>query len=340
MNERCLSDPSYASDPLKAEKPRIARVGVMPGLQKPISRIVLGTASLVDSTDDYRLLDLAHELGCRAFDTARIYGNGRSEACLGRWIRNRHLRHGITIITKCGHPTDHNRLNRNELLKDIDASLSALGVEQIDLALLHRDDPAVPVGELMDILNELKNSGKIGAFGVSNWRLSRIVNAQAYADSHRTQLLSCASSHYGLAVWNRSPWAGCETLAGPHKAAERDWFAGTRLPLLAWSCLGNGFLLDKVIGRISPAIRGTSQAPSVYLSATNVERFKRASQLARHKGLTIAQVALAYVLSDEMNTFAVLWSSDPAHIKEDVLVLDVALTALERKWLNLESDSL
>ncbi len=340
MNERCLSDCSHALDPLATQEFKMAQPGNMPGLQKPISRIVLGTANLVGSAEDHRLLDLAYECGCCAFDTARIYGNGKSEACLGRWVRKRRLRDRITIITKCGHPTDHNRLNRDELSKDIDASLRALGVEQIDLALFHRDDPAIPVGELVDILNELKASGKICAFGVSNWRLPRILSAHAYAKSRGVQSLSCSSCHYGLAIWNRAPWLGCETLAGPQKTAERDWYTRTCFPVLAWSCLGNGFFLDKTHCGVRQSIRATSQAPSVYVSATNVERFKRASKLARDKGLTTAQVALAYVLSDPMNTFAVLSASNPAHFKEDVLVLDEALTPSEREWLNLESDSL
>jgi aryl-alcohol dehydrogenase-like predicted oxidoreductase len=315
---------------------------LLPDLGKPLSKIVYGTAHLIDIPKHRQLLDAIYGLGCTTFDTARIYNQGQAEACLGRWIRERHLQSKVIVVTKCGHPSTYSRLNRSELTKDIDASRAALGMESLDLILLHRDDPAIPAGELVECLNEMMDSGKVRAFGVSNWCVKRIAEAQNYAESKGLRRPCVSSSHFSLAPWNREPWQGCVSVAGPFNKYEREWYLETQFPLLAWSSLASGFLSEKVV-TVAPACRNSrlvQHAVSVYLSPQNLRRRERSRMLAARKNATVAQIALAYVLNDGMNTLAVVSSSNAGHFGENSRALEICISESERRWLNLESDQI
>jgi aryl-alcohol dehydrogenase-like predicted oxidoreductase len=142
--------------------------GQVPGIDKPISRLVQGTVPV--NSDDldkgFALLDEVYALGCNAFDTAHVYGNGDSERTLGRWIRERGRREQVVIITKGAHPNaDRQRVTPFDITSDLHDSLARLQVETIDLYLLHRDDPTAPVGPIVEVLNEHKTAGRIHAFG-------------------------------------------------------------------------------------------------------------------------------------------------------------------------------
>src|SRR5688572_6643112 len=117
------------------------------------SRIVLGSRVLQRATPEIAgaVLDHAFARGVRAFDVARVYGG--AEAVLGSWIARRGVRGEVTVITKGGHPDDTGpRLDPESLARDLERSLAELQTDYIDLYLFHRDDPAVPVDELLSAL--------------------------------------------------------------------------------------------------------------------------------------------------------------------------------------------
>jgi aryl-alcohol dehydrogenase-like predicted oxidoreductase len=131
---------------------RYARV---PGVDKPVSQLVQGTVMLrpAERERGFQLLDEVFALGCTAFDTARHYGD--AELVLGPWLAARGVRDQAVIIGKGAHPRDgRNRVTPDDITADLTDSLARLGVDRIDLYLLHRDDPAVPVGPLVEVLNE------------------------------------------------------------------------------------------------------------------------------------------------------------------------------------------
>jgi aryl-alcohol dehydrogenase-like predicted oxidoreductase len=118
----------------------------------------------------FELMDVAWEAGITWFDTADAYGGGRSETFIGEWIRSRRP-DGLRLTTKTFNPMDEGEdhgLAPARVRRQIDSSLSRLGVERVDLYLAHDWDPDVPVAELAGVFEELLGAGKIGAYGLSN----------------------------------------------------------------------------------------------------------------------------------------------------------------------------
>ncbi|MBA3709392.1 MAG: aldo/keto reductase, partial [Planctomycetes bacterium] len=159
------------------------RTIILPGVPLPASAICLGTAlhgSTIADDDAFALLDIFVERGGNFLDTAHIYaawlpnGHGQSERAIGAWLRSRGSRASTVIATKGGHPSwtavPQARLRPEDIASDLTESCERLGTDVIDLYWLHRDDPAVPVDEILDALQRLIASGRIRAIGASNWR--------------------------------------------------------------------------------------------------------------------------------------------------------------------------
>src|SRR5688572_3400359 len=124
------------------------RYGDIPGVNKPVARVVQGSTMIgsdLDEAKSFGLLDQVYELGCNTFDTAHVYSNGNSERIIGRWMQARGLRDNIVIITKgAAHSEDRRRTTPFDIASDLHDSLARLKTDYIDLYLLHRDDPDVP----------------------------------------------------------------------------------------------------------------------------------------------------------------------------------------------------
>src|SRR5688572_12103474 len=216
--------------------------GRIPGIEKPISRVVQGSVMLGgDRAASFALLDAVYAAGGTAIDTARHYGDA-IESTIGRWIKERRLREAIAIVGKGAHHTPaRQRVTPADIAADLDASLRQLRVEAIDLYLLHRDDPGVPVGPIVAALDGHRRAGKILAYGGSNWSVARIQEANAYAAAHGHAPFAASSPNFGLAVWRQPPWANCVTISGPDGEAARAWYAEQGMPVIPWSSLAGGF---------------------------------------------------------------------------------------------------
>ena len=134
------------------------KYGSIPGVTKPVSRLVQGTANTVfdPSKPDqaFALLDMAMEYGINTFDTAHVYGEG-NETMLGNWIRERGVRDQVVILAKGAHPYGgHNRVTPEDIEADLTESLRRQKSDYFDLYVLHRDDPAVPVGPIVEALEQ------------------------------------------------------------------------------------------------------------------------------------------------------------------------------------------
>ena len=292
-------------------------------LELPLSRLALGTLgfSLKTRDRDYALFDAWLEAGGTVIDTAHVYEDGDAERVLGRWLADRPgARERIVLVTKGAHPDgDRRRVTPADIAADLRDSMERLG-GPVDLYLLHRDDPAVEVGEIVDALDAHRRAGEIRAFGVSNWTLPRIDEANAYAATQGVAGIACNSPHLSLAVQNEPPWAGCLSAAD---AESRAWHARTGMPLLAWSAQAAGFFAG---------------APTrVYDNAPNRERRERAARLGRERGATANAVALAWVLAQPFPTVAVVGPHSLEHLHASLEALDVELSAEEARWLNLEA---
>ena len=130
------------------------RYGEISGINKPVARIIQGTTMIgsdLNESESYALLDQIYELGGNTLDTAHVYGGGKSERVIGRWLQSRGLRDNMVIITKGGaHSEDRRRMTPFDITADLFDSLARLKTDHIDLYLLHRDDPDIPVEPIID----------------------------------------------------------------------------------------------------------------------------------------------------------------------------------------------
>ncbi len=314
----------------------------IPGVSKPVSRIVLGAAGQIFASggDVSSLIGAALDHGVNALDTARQYG--RSENAIGAWLRSGGDRDSVVIISKGCHP-DHNplrpRVNERAASEDLKRSLDALNTDHIDIYLLHRDDESVPVGRIVDFLNRFHEEGLIGAFGGSNWRAKRVAEANAYAAEHGLTGFAVSSPHYSLGRQRHDPWcSGCKTVTGPGKEEERRYYRETGMPLLAWSSLCGGLFSGRLRsgewGRLQ-SVLGLSERWA-YGSADNRERLARCEELARKKSASVAQIALAWLLNGDLNALPVIGASSPDRIAANAAAAGISLTKAETRYLNLE----
>src|SRR5262249_51030021 len=269
---------------------------------------------------ELRTLDALAEAGCIAFDLAASYQLGGTERLLGRWIASRGLREGLFLVGKGGHPYPGlrpNRLTMEALWADLDASLRRLGIQRFDLYLLHRDFPGAPLEPIVETLGAARRAGKIQAWGVSNWTTARIEAIGPVAQQAGLPPMAASSPHFSLMDWVRPPWAGTVSIAGASNREARSFHQRTQLPVLAWSPLGSGFLTSDEDGG------------GCYGSAANVARRERVRALARERGCTSAQIALAYLFSQPFPVSAVVRTSTGEKMREDLGAAAMRLTAAE-----------
>ncbi len=314
------------------------KYGAIPGVTKPVAHVVQGTImlSMAERDRSFELLDAVFGQGGTTFDTAHVYGQGDVERTLGAWVNGRGLREQVVIIGKGAHPMQgRQRVTPADIASDVGESLERLGTDYIDLYLLHRDDPSQPVGPIVEVLNEQLRAGKIHAFGGSNWSHTRVAEANAYAAEHNLTPFVASSPNMSLAVQLKAPWEGCLSLSGPDGAEARDWYAAHNMPLFTWSSLAGGFFS----GRFK---RDNLDSFSTYLdklcaetygSEENFGRLDRATQLAGERGISVAQVALAYVLSLPLDIYALVGCWTGAEFGEAVQASEVQLTPDELVWL-------
>ncbi len=320
------------------------RYGYVPGIDKPISRLVQGTVMINSKEMDksLALLDDIFELGCNTFDTAHVYGQGDCERTVGRWVNQRGIRDQVVIIGKGAHHNeDRNRVTPFDITADIADSLARFKFESIDLYLLHRDDPSVEVGPIVEVLNEHLRAGRIHAFGGSNWRHDRVRAANEYARAHGLVPFVASSPNFSLADQVKEPWLNCVSISGAQGEDARAWYAQERLPLFTWSSLAGGFFSDRFNRDNLGTFEGYLDKLCVasYCYEDNFKRLDRVRQLAREKGLTVPQVALAYVMSQPLNIFALVGCNGGAEFEANVEAMEVTLSPAEMAWLELKSDT-
>jgi aryl-alcohol dehydrogenase-like predicted oxidoreductase len=275
-----------------------------------MSRLVLGTMLLTESEDG--VLDEYVRLGGTALDTARVYEGGESERALGEWLSRQpsSLRERLVIVSKGAHPNgDRKRVTPDEIERDLRTSVELLG-GPVDVYLLHRDDPSVPVGTIVEALNGLREAGLIGAFGTSNWTTERIDEANAWAGANGLEGFCLSSQHLSLAVQNEEQWDDTRSANEPEMFA---WHERTQTPLLAWSAQARGYFFG----------RDGSEVLRVYDNDVNRERRRRAEQLGERLGFTASQVALAWALDQPFPVYACFGARNPDQVREAFEALEV-----------------
>lgn len=299
----------------------------VPGLNRTTSVIGLGTVSfwLNSRATSFEVLDAWLAAGGTLIDTAAVYNSGESELVIGEWLRLRDARDRVVLLTKGVCPdltTWRSRMTPAEIEADLTASLSRLGVPSVDLYLVHRDDPAVSVGVILEALASHVAAGRVAAYGVSNWTIERLDQALAYVEAHGLPPLACSSSYFGLATPVEPISTG---VVDATDAASRDWYSSHAPTLLAWSAGSNGYFVASA--DLGPEIQRAYRGP------VNVRRRERAADLAASRGLSTSQVALAWVLCQPFAPIALVGTRSVAHLHEALEAATVRLTGDELRWL-------
>lgn len=315
-------------------------------LEKKVSRFIAGTMNIIDQPDnseDFERLDAALELGINTLDTAMGYGRGTTEVALGKYFKDRGNRDGFFLISKACHPSPwRKRVTPFDLSADLHDALAKMGTDYIDLYMLHRDDPALPVGPIMDTLGKHYQEGKILSYGASNWTVERIIEANAYAAANGIPPFIVSSPNYSLAEQYCEPWApGCITISGPANEAARAWYAANQMPVLAYSSMARGLFSGRFTRQtyletpeqIDPVCR------NAYCGDTNFTRLERADLLAREKGVSIPQIAMAFILDGPMNVFPIIGAENRAEMESSIGALDIRLSQKDLDWLDLKADA-
>jgi aryl-alcohol dehydrogenase-like predicted oxidoreductase len=312
--------------------------GRVPGIDKPVARVVQGTVMIrsEEAERSFALLDEVFELGGNAFDTAHQYGGGDSERTFGRWVRERGVRDEVFVIGKgAHHNADRRRVTPFDITADLFDSLARFGFDHVDLYLLHRDDPSVPVGPIVEVLNEHLSEGRIGAFGGSNWTPERLREANDYAEENGLAPFVASSPNLSLAEQAVEPWPGCVSISGESGREAREWYARERMPLFTWSSLAGGFFSGRFSRDNLDSFEGELDLLCVktYCHEENFRRLDRARVLADERDLSLPQIALAYVLEVPLETFALVGSGTGEEFRMNAAACDVRLTPEEVAWL-------
>lgn len=317
------------------------------GVALPVSRMISGTAQYeywMKEEPLFRVLDAAVEMGVNAIDSGREYADGACEKAIGNWLKARGNRDQVVLISKGGH---HNAIRKRvtpyDVTADIMDSLALLGTDYIDIYMLHRDDPTVSVGPIVEMLHSHWEAGRIRTYGASNWSPERIREANAYAEKHGLRPFMVTSQHFSLGEQMDDPHGGgCISMTGDAMASERQWLAENKMPLLAYSSLCMGlfsgrFHRDNYMQLFE---QGVLPEPCVraYCCEENFKRLDRAAQLAEQKKVSIAAIALAYIINYSnyygFDIFALVASANREEVAANVAAIDIELTREEVDWLN------
>jgi len=326
--EKPQNIPTPSGRPLARRADAPMKYGSIPPLAMPVSRLVIGADNHTFAPYTFALWDEFFELGGNCWDTAHIYGGGNCERALGQWVRARGVRDRVVILDKGAHTPFCTPM---DLTRQLMESLNRLQMDHVDIYMLHRDNPAVPVGEFVDVLNEHLRAGRIRVFGGSNWTPARVEEANAYAKRKGLAGFSVLSNNFSLARMVEAPWAGCLAASDPDS---RAWLTKTQMPLMPWSSQARGFFVE---GLAAPDKREDPELVRCWYSDDNFQRLARAKELARRKGVLTINIALAYVLCQPFPTFPLIGPRTLRELHTSLPALGIELTPQELLWLNLEA---
>lgn len=296
---------------------------VIPNTDLHASSICLGAVpfgSTMDEKESFHFLDAFVDRGGNFLDTALNYADwcsdvkSASEKTLGKWLKQRKGREGIIVGTKGACPTAERffRLEREDILSDLHRSLSHLQTDCIDLYWLHRDDPSRPVEEIVDVLNEQVQAGKIRYFGCSNWTLERLEEAQRYAAENGKQGF-CANQMMWSPAQPNVDAIEDKTLVCMDEATAR-YHEASGLAAVPFSSQAGGFFSGRYRqGAIPP---GKETIAALYGNDKNFARLGKVLEIARDTGKAPAVVALSYMFSHAYPVFPIIGSRTIEQLNE------------------------
>ncbi|RJK97491.1 aldo/keto reductase [Vallicoccus soli] len=286
-----------------------------------LGAMMLGGAGNPDHDEAVRLVHRALDAGITTIDTADVYSGGESEEIVGRALAGGR-RDGVVLATKVGLPFDadpnHRGGSRRWVVQSVEASLRRLRTDWIDLYQVHRLDPATDVDETLGALSDLVAQGKVRAVGASTVPASEIVEAQWTAERRGRERFRTEQPPYSLLV------RGVETDVLPTCLRHG-------MGVLTYSPLAGGWLTGRYrTGQDAPASRRAGRFPARYdLSSPTGRRKLEAADaladLAAEAGLTLVEMAIAFVLRHPAVSTAIIGPRTLEHLESQLTAADVEL---------------
>ncbi len=300
-----------------------------------VSRICLGCMSYggpterwpwaLDEETSRPFLKRALELGITFFDTANVYSNGRSEEIVGKALRDFASRDEVVIATKVyfemGPGPNDRGLSRKHILSSIDASLKRLGTEYVDLYQIHRWDYDTPIEETLEALHDVVRAGKARYIGASAMYAWQFAKALYTADLHGWTRFVSMQPHYNLI----------------YREEEREMLPlcqDQKIAVIPYSPVAKGLLTRNPSKERNATLRAQTDAVGKRLyTEEDLTIAQRVSDVAEARGLPMAQVALAWMLSKPVVTAPIIGATKPQHLDDAVAAVSVQLTADEIRHL-------
>jgi 1-deoxyxylulose-5-phosphate synthase len=263
----------------------------------------------------------ALELGINFFDTSNSYSDGTSEEILGRAIRDFASRDEVVIATKVFFPMrkgpNSRGLSRKSIMTEIDASLRRLGMDYVDLYQIHRWDYNTPIEETLEALYDLIKQGKVRYIGASSMYAWQFCKALYLADRHGWTRFATMQNHYNLL----------------YREEEREMMplcASEGIGVLPWSPLARG-RLTRGWEESSSRMETDEVGKKLYSGTEEADRMivERVGEIAAKRGVTRAQVALAWMMQNTAVTSPIIGASKPHHLEDAVTALSLKLSAEE-----------
>jgi aryl-alcohol dehydrogenase-like predicted oxidoreductase len=258
-------------------------------------------------------VNAALDVGITTFDTADVYAQGRAETALGVALKGQR-REGLEIFTKVYWPTgdgmNDRGLSRKHIMESCEASLRRLGVEYVDLYQAHRFDYETPIDEVIRAFDDLIRQGKVLYAGVSEWKASQIREAVTMQQELGYDRLISNQPEYSML------WRVIEAEVVP---TSRE----LGISQIVWSPMAQGALTGKYVpGQAAPEGSRGSTPKGVdnmedYLSDRILERIQNLRPIADDAGLSMAQLALAWVLQNDNVAAAIVGATKPEQIKDN-----------------------
>lgn len=313
------------------------------GLDKPVSAIGIGTRDFHPDNrrHDFAMLDAFVAGGGTYLDTAEVYriaeDRGCAESVIGQWISARPgVREKVVLASKGLIPGYYGKPYRDNVVitpeavhHSISDSLARLHTDYLDVWMFHRDSPELPVGPLVDAMDDEIRRGRVRTYGASNWSSERLQQALDYARATGKRKITFTSPLFGLAKPNEPYSPGTISVADNDK----DWFVQKHFPVVAWASLGSGFFMSD-----TPQENPESDMARVFYSEDNLARKKRAEQLAAKKRRSVVEIVLGYVISQEFSAIALSGAQTLQEVEDTICAGDVQLNRAECNWLDLTCD--
>jgi aryl-alcohol dehydrogenase-like predicted oxidoreductase len=304
-----------------------------------VSRICLGCMSygtpewrpwVLDEASARPFYRQAIEAGINFFDTADMYSLGVSEEVTGRALRELARMDEVVLATKVNFPMgkgpNMGGLSRKHVVQACEASLRRLGVDTIDLYQIHRFDPAVPIEETLGALDLLVRQGKVRYIGASSGYAWQMAQALSASERHRWARFVSMQNHYNLV----------------YREEEREMIPlclGEGVGIIPWSPLARGLLARPRPSSGDVGGGGTTRAgsddfaPRLYDAPSDWDVIDAVHRVAERRGIPMAEVALAWLLSRPGVAAPIVGATKPGHLDAAIRALDVQLTAEERAEL-------